>query len=460
MSLKTGLSDLKTKSAGTKRRFFISSASVATPVDEKALNTIYHFCRSTKATPIILGCRAHVRALESQPQFFDSKIKAKLGNCIVSDFVFSELLYAVDAQINPQQISPLTGMGRYKFRGNAASCFVSSPKLSLETLPTGNNSPPRLLLSTGTITSPTYQKNRNGRLAKQMHTLGGWIVEILEDGLFLVRPVFFNKNGSFVDLGCEFRQDGSIHQVSTLGLVAGDLHAEHIRKKSLTILLEQLDFFKPKYTVLHDMMSFESISHHNRNRKIQQIRVSHEFPSLESEMRKAFGVIDLIAKHSNQFIIPSSNHHDHLSQWVEEERYREQMVNYEIGLKLAQKAIHNSNLLQEVYDPIKKHIWLSPNDDMRLAGVHISSHGHIGPSGSRGNPKAFTNIYGRSISGHTHTASIYEDHWRVGTNSEFDLGYNVGPDGWVAANAVIYEDGSRQLLVSIPNTDIWCNKVY
>lgn len=457
---KFGLVDLKTKAAGNKKRFFVSSASVATSVDEKVLNTIFHFCKNTLATPIILGGRAHVRALESQPQFFDSRIRKTLGDCIVSDFVFSELLYAVDAQINPQQITPLTSMGRYKFRGNAASLFVSSPKLSLEAIASGNSETPRLLMSTGAITKPIYQKNRNGKLAQQMHKIGGWIVEILDDGLFLVRPVYFDKKGSFIDLGVRFNSDGTQDKVDALGLVLGDLHSENIRRKSLKISLQQLDFFKPHYTVLHDILSFESISHHSHNKKITRIKQAERFPSLEQEMRQAFSVIDLIAKHSRQFVIPSSNHHNHLMRWLEEERYRDQIINYELGLKLAQKAIHNSNILQEVYDPAKKHIWLSPNEDFKIAGVNVGSHGHLGANGSRGNPKTFTSTYGASIAGHNHSPLIIEDHVRVGTNSEFDLDYNVGPSNWLQANAVVYDDGTVQLLISVPKTEIWHNKTY
>jgi hypothetical protein len=452
--------DLKIGAAGKKKRFLITSAMAGSPADEKILSTLKHYCRKTGTTPIVLGCRAHTKALRDQPKTFDKKIKKHLGSCIYSEYVFNRNLHAQDVQINPQQINPTTGMHRFKFLDKIASTIVASPKMHLVTLPVGNGGLPRVLFSTGTISKPDYQKNRIGKLATQMHHKGGWIVEILTDDLFLFRPIEFMGDGSFVDLGVIFRSDGTSDRVRTLSMVFGDLHAEKMRKKSFKICMEQLNFFKPEASFWHDILSASSITHHNHGKAITQFLSHQNFPSLECEIREALKWIQPLFDASMNNFIVHSNHHDHILQWIESERWRNDLPNKEIAHKLSLIAMKGQNLLQAMIDPSHEYVWLGANDDVYVAGIHHSSHGHLGGNGKRGSNWEYANIQGKSYTAHTHSASMFEGVWTVGTNSEFDLLYNKGPSGWIQANGITYETGTRQMFFGIPQTDIWNNGFY
>lgn len=449
------LNQLKTTSAGRRKRFLVTSVQVDSPVHEGALKTIKHACKRLKMMPILLGSRAHTRALQAQPQTFDPKIQKILGNVLYRDCVFNEHLYAVDAQLNPQQMNPLTGMSRYKFRQNSASVIIASPKLSLQTIAVDNNGLPRIVASTGTISLPTYQKTRAGMLSKQTHKMAGWIFELLDGGLFLARPIEFLSDGSFVDMAVQYFPDGTTKNVQTSALIMGDLHAERIRVKSLKMSLEQLRYFNPLMTVVHDIISFSSITHHNQNNTLEQLRIREEFPTLEAEVSQAKKALDLIFDNSNSVGIVASNHHDHLYQWLDKKGLQPEIADLAIYHKLKSLAAEGVNVVQHMLDPAMKHMWWDSSDDFRINGVHVSSHGHRGGNGSKGSPRQLSDYLGPCFCGHTHSATIFEDYWCVGTNSMFDMLYNQGPSSWIQANGVVYETGTRQMIIGIPGTDVW-----
>lgn len=436
--------------------YFVSSASAGCPADEGILKTIKNFCKRNNAKPIILGMRKHQKPLRGQTHVYDPLIYKHLSFNVYEDCIFNKNLYAVDAQINPQQLNPLTGMSRYKYNGNRASIIVASPKMFLQTKAVGNNGLPRIIATTGTVTKPTYCKERIGMLAKQTHKMGGLIVHVFDEDHFIIRPVEFGNNKSMISMAIQYFPNGSvIENVSASGLVLGDLHAESVRPKSLQMCLEQLEFFKPLYTVLHDIVSCNTISHHNEKNILSQYKVYQKYKNLEEELLAAKKVLQQIDALSRQICIVDSNHHHHLTKWIAQKRYINDIANFKLGSKLAIHALNGDNLLQKIFDPANKWHWWHENDDHYIENIHVSSHGHKGVNGRFGNPRDFNGTLGKSIGGHSHDAHMFEDYWRVGTNCEFDMGYNTGPSSWIQANAVIYYNGTRELIIGIPGTKTW-----
>jgi len=446
--------DLYKGTALKNQTFFVSAVSAGSDVEIEILNTIKNFCKKNKAKPVILGMRSHARALKNQPSYYDTKIEKILGKCLCRHMFFNSNLYMVDAQINPQQVNPLTGLNRYKDKGRQKSLIVGSPKVQLEAKAVGNNKYPRIVLTTGAINKPEYQYNRVGLLAKQMHRVAGVIVKVIDDEFFLVRHVEFDESNCFVDLGIKYTPE-TTQKIKTSGIVLGDLHSEKIDKKSLEICIEQLKFFKPDFTVLHDVVSFNSVSHHHSKDILAQQRTFKELHCLKHEIMLARSVLKKIDKYSKQVCVVDSNHHDHLAQWIKDARFVKDVVNFEIGCKLASLALKGNNICQIVLDPADKFIWWDHSSDFYLKGVHVSSHGHRGSNGRFGSPKELSDILNTCICGHRHTPAIVEDYICVGTNSSLDMGYNKGSSSWLQANCIIYENGKRQLLISIPQTTIW-----
>jgi hypothetical protein len=120
--------------------------------------------------------------------------------------------------------------------------------------------------------------------------------------------------------------------------------------------------------------------------------------------------------------------------------------------------------MMEGKDPVKSAVekvglkaknirWLQRDEDFKVAGIQLGAHGDIGPSGTRGNIKNMRKSYGLSVTGHSHSPGIHHGAFAVGTSSLLKLGYNVGPSAWLQTHAVIYSDGSRQLVNMI--SGIW-----
>src|ERR1035437_3959750 len=135
---------------------------------EPGFQAVQNFLKRNKAELVLLPMPAHVKALQKQPLHYDPKLKQFIDN-FATEFTFNQHLKAIEAHINPQQINPLTGLKRlriHKYTQNhqpgseikrlKTSVIVAHSKQMLEVLPTGNESHPRLVHSTGAITKPSY----------------------------------------------------------------------------------------------------------------------------------------------------------------------------------------------------------------------------------------------------------------------------------------------------------------
>ena len=88
-------------------------------------------------------------------------------------------------------------------------------------------------------------------------------------------------------------------------------------------------------------------------------------------------------------------------------------------------------------------------EDMRIAGCQLAAHGDKGPNGSHGNLTSIEKSYLNSVTGHSHTPKILRNAWSVGTTSKLKLNYNSGPSSWLHASVGLYENGQKQMYISI-----------
>jgi hypothetical protein len=205
------------------------------------------------------------------------------------------------------------------------------------------------------------------------------------------------------------------------------------------------------------MFDGTSISHHVEGKYLTKAKIrtgskGKHFTTLEGELKycknKFLEVTKDVPKDC-ELIVVSSNHHDHLTQYLNEGRYIKDAVNYEFAHRAIVQIFDGKNPFQEYVDPDFECTWLSVNDDYFVQGVNVAVHGHIGLNGSKGSKQQFNKIYQNAITAHTHTPSIYKDIFTVGHLSKKRHGYNNGPSTWIAANAVIYKYGQKQLRLII-----------
>lgn len=438
----------------TSGRFFVTAAVAGAEVDLNFLKSVENFCEKNKAKLIVLLMREHQTPLSKQEYIYAPEIFELYGRGLaVTEYVFNKNLRAMDAQLNPQQIMPLTGLNRYGISGEGKfSILVASTKQHMQVLPTGNESYPRIMHSTGVITVPNYLANRAGRMAEQDHTIGGLIVEISKDK-FALRQVQSDNDGSFVSIGKRYFPDGRVEAERAEAFIMGDLHAGMHCEKTLKAWYQVFKEVQPKRIALHDIFDGLSISHHLSNKPIERMNRPENMASLQVELATTHAVLQEIKKNApqdaNLYIIPA-NHNEHLDRYLDEYRYIEDDLNVKIAHELQTLRMQGvKNVLKYAIDRDSDFVWLDRNSDFLVEGFNLNVHGDIGPNGSRGGPASLELAYGKAIAGHSHTPGIRHKMVHVGTTSKLKLGYNKGPSSWLNASSNLYKGGLFEIIISV-----------
>lgn len=432
---------------------------------EPGFKAVLNFLKRKNAELVILPMPAHVKAMEKQPLHYDPKLKDYVAN-FATEFTFNGHLKAIEAHLNPQQINPLTGIRRlrvHKFgRDNQpgqemkrfkTSIIVAHSKQMLETVPTGNDSHPRIIHSTGTITKPSYLRNRIGMIANEDHKLGGLIVEI-QDNIFWIRQAQFDlKDGSFIDLGTRYHADGTATAERAEAFKMGDLHPGFEDEEALEAIYKLWDIIKPKRIFLEDFFDGCSISHHLQNKNVTRAMLPDHFRDLPTEIAMARKVLADVWAHAPkdaEIIATASNHPEHVGKYLDEGRYlKDCRENFDIAHRMVVMQLDGKNPLQEYLDPDKRMNWTSENADYYVEGTQMNAHGHLGISGSRGSKIGHELAYGSAMTAHTHQPSIYHDQFTVGHTTVKRHGYNRGPDSWIVCSGGLYKGGAKQLYMVI-----------
>lgn len=434
----------------------------ASNIDVNAFNSIRNYCRRTKTELVILPMRAHVQPLHLQPQHYDPILKQYLKN-FATEYNFNEHLKALDTQLNPQQVNPLTGLQGLQGKKSSywkkykTSIIFAHSKQDMEVLATGNDTHPRLIHSTGCITKASYLNNRIGKLAKDTHIIGGLIVEIDGPVFHLTQIRIVSPDGSFANLDTRYFPDGKIQKERAELLRTGDLHLGREDPELIEATKEMIKVFKPKRITFDDMFDGSSISHHLEGKHFTKSMIrggkkGDHFSTLENELKYCKTKFEEIVKDIDKYcelIVVQSNHHDHMNQYLDEGRYLKDTVNYGFAHRCIVQMLDGQNPFQEYIDPKLNCTWLTVNDDYFVQGVNVGVHGHIGLNGSRGSKQLFSKVYQNVITAHTHTPSIFKDVFTVGHLSHKRHGYNQGASTWLACNAVIYKYGQKQLRIII-----------
>lgn len=438
---------------------------IGTNLFEPGFKAVQNFLKRNKAELVLLPMPAHVKALQAQPLHYDPKLKP-FKNKFATEFTFNPHLKAIEAHINPQQAQPLTGFKRLRIhkytKDNTpgaeikrlkTSVIVAHSKQMLEVVPTGNESHPRLVHSTGAITKPSYLRNRVGMIANEDHKLGGLIVEIKGDVFWLRQVQFDVETGSFVDLGTRYHADGKAVPERAEAFKMGDIHPGHHDDGALEAIYQLWDIIKPKKIFLEDFFDGSSISHHLVHKKLTRAKMPSQFANLPIEIDVAKDVLGKVwakAPKDAEIIATASNHPEHVMKYLDEGRYLNDCApNYAIAHRMIVMALDGKNPLKEYLDPTSKMNWTHENQDLYVEGVQMNVHGHLGLNGARGSKQSHELSYGNAMVAHSHTPSIFHDLFTVGHTTHERHGYNNGASTWVLCSGAVYKGGQKQLYMII-----------
>lgn len=423
-----------------KQRYIVTSIVEGAPINNDFYSALKLYADKNNAKLLMLWMRGVLKT-----DMFSSEEMREYEPYLITGFKFNSNLEARDFLLHPAQQLPLTGLDR--FGSKKTSLIISSTKQMMTSVPRPKNTLPHVLWTTGTVSVPEYSKTRNGSLAKQDNMLGALIVEVESDKKFYIRNVEWMKD-CFVDLGKAYYKD-KIKDIGCEAMVLGDIHSQEIDNLSLENALQQVNYLGAKKIFLHDLVSFNSISHHNEGKYLTKTFIPHEANTLRKELDIAKKMLKHIHKTvRSSIIVVQSNHDDFLYRYCDEGFFLKDAHNAVLGAECFIKYTKKRNPIQD-YIKINSIKFLKQDESYKVCNIECGIHGHHGANGAKGSPNGFRKSYDKIILGHSHQPKIVNGIYYVGTLSKLTLSYNKGSSSWLPANCAIYENGSRQLLIWI-----------
>jgi len=429
------------------KKYFISCAIAGQDLDEEALKTVRTWCTHNKAELKLLLMRgSHID--DGYPNHFLEKFASE----IVTEIDVCSCLKAIDFQVYPQMIVPLTGL--HRFGQKKHSVIVAAPKQLMNSVARGKKKFPHIIYSTGTLCSPNYKNLRTGRIAAQDHTLGGLIVEVLNDSCFFIRNVEIDSSKGFNDFD-NYYCGNSVKKQNALCYSLGDMHYGIEDKDAVNCAKRIISRVKPTYVTFNDLCDNRSISHHELHQIVTKYNYSGVQTTLKEELDHTAQELKKWVKEfpTTKFIVIPSNHDDFIIKWLNTGEFAKDVRNARIGAELFIAALDKQNPMEyyfKKHHSIKSIKFLKRDDELNLLGCEHNSHGDRGNNGAKGSPRGMELSYGKCVVGHGHTPFKFRDVIGLGTNSILDPDYTVGSaSGWLHADAIQYKNGTRQLIIKI-----------
>lgn len=445
-----------------RKKYVISSAQAQAAPHSKFLKGLEHYANDIGAEIIILPMIGR----EAKQDWNEHGLSSRFYNYNVvgGHQKLNNNLQIHQFHLRPQQVDPATGLPRFVQRGT--SLIYASPKQRLKTIPHSNTKMPKMLITTGACTQPNYatghdvsaERRRLGEIAQNDHVYGAIVAEIENGEQYHIRNIVADTQGNFVDLGT--RYGGNIKRPSVLeALVLGDIHQGYTDPKTRKANYDQIQQLNPQRLILHDMFDGHSVSHWKDKRLItQQITEGADkgFLSLEQELQDNYSELMQMnqAMQGRDIYVVASNHLEFLDRYLDEGRFTKDALNAKLAFYLAHELANERNpveaginLMGQVPDNIH---FLKRDEDLKIKGYQLGSHGDKGPGGGRGSITSRENDYGKSITGHSHSAEIQRETYVVGTSTPLTIFYNRGtPTNWTHTNALLYDNGKVQMVHTV-----------
>lgn len=420
------------------KRFIVSAVVEGALIDQDFLSAMRLYAKKNNARVLLLW----MKGVFKNDHFIQEEIE-QLQSYLVTSFKFNSNLEARDFLIHPAQMLPLTGLDR--FGSKKTSLIVASTKQMMTSVPRPKSDYAHVIWTTGTISQPKYSKTRAGALAAQDNQIGALIVEIESNERFFIRNVEWKEN-CFVDLGKAYYKN-TIKNIDCEALVWGDLHLTEECKNAVNASIKQTNYLKAKKIFIHDLVSFNSISHHMEGHYLDKTFIPHEYNTLKKELDYTSSFLNsLLKKIDTEIIVVKSNHDNFLKRYCDEGRFLHDAHNAVLGAKCFIDYTYGFNPVER-YINLCKIKFLDSNSSLKIKDIECAVHGHDGSNGTKGSPNCFRRSYDKIILAHSHQPKIINGVYYVGTLSKLNLPYTKGSSSWLHCNCAIYDNGGRQLII-------------
>ncbi len=445
--------------SNNKKNFIITTAVANGKVDESLLSSLKTFCKVRDAAILIM------LVADNQRDVADGY---KIDRRLLPDDNFKDIYFIFEHTALNSNLMLCTIKASTKMKNPlldlasiaqtmGKSLISASPKQDLHSVPIGNRAMPHMVMTTGAVTKPyytskEYMSQRLVYIAHSTQIMGAIIVEIKDDTVFFFRQLQANnEDGSITDLGVKYLPDGTWKNNPPEYLV------EEHHTLATQPDVKQCFFNIARNTgacgaVEHDIFDGISVNPHE---SVTFTTKSSHFITLEEELLCLVKELEELVENYGNIVIVASNHNEFLKRYLDRGAYKQEPCNHNIGLVLDLAYSKGNDPLKyavEVLFDFKykdRLLWLERDEDFTVGGYQLGAHGDLGPNGSRGSVPNTRRAYSRSISGHTHVPWISGNTISIGTTTYLKLAYNRGPSSWMHGCALVYLDGSRQLVIPI-----------
>lgn len=441
--------------------FVFTSAQNDTAIDRKFLESLEAYCEDRNAILKVIPMRY------KNPSAYHQNDKPTWPKSVLpyltdTQYDLSDHIKVMcNVQVQATAVNPLSGLHQLS---KGKSVIIGHPQIEMTTLPVNKHKHPIVFLTTGSLSRNTnYSETKAGIKGEYAHKNAAVVVEIDEQNdKFHVRHLEW-RNGCFYDLYGKYTPDGREDIDEVEALVCGDEHVMFMDEKVANATFYAPDSIqrrlKPKNIVRHDVIDCYTVSHHHKRDKfLQYHKYLNQENVLEKEMRLTCEHIVDTTPHDAKTIMVESNHHNHVTQFLNEANPDNEPWNAKLyhHLKyLMLQYIEDENEIgnpfqlwfeEEYPDDIDRVQWLTDDEPAYILDWNISNHGHLGPNGSKGSRQNISQVPEKSIIGHSHSPGIKKDCYQVGTSSRRKQGWNPGPSSWANTHGIIYPNGTVQLV--------------
>lgn len=351
-----------------------------------------------------------------------------------------------------------------RHRNHARWTVVPHGAIQLETLPRLRADGLRVQMTTGSMSVPAKMK--------RSRELGAVIAEITARGAVHCRHLLAPSggDGTFHDLDVQMSRGAVRCGVRTEALTFGDIHRVHLdpavaaatwgigaRPGAAEPLVDRL---RPRHLVFHDVCDFEARNAHDaRDHHKRFAQLAAGAGDVRAELKQAAAFLSDTRRPWAASVVVGSNHDAALVRWLREADFRDDPSNalffLETSLELHRwlaggrdtDGFFEQTLRDLSGDGLSGVRFLRKGENLRLAGVEASIHGHLGADGRPGDVRFFERLGIRATLGHTHRPLARDGIYCVGVCS-MDLAYARGPiTAWAVGHVVTYPNGSRQHLL-------------
>lgn len=445
---------------GGMKRFVVTAAQNATPVNEPFFNSLLEYCNHNDAELVVIP----IRYKNATSRWSESQENLERWDPALAPYLYNQrkklcpnLVLLADVKTQPTAVNPLSG---YEAMTHGESGILGHTKLQLHTVPTPQGYLPKIMTTTGAVTVPNYTDSKAGKLGEFHHTAAAVAVDIVGKKFFMYQ-LNATKDGSFQHLTTMYSPAGVFENRPVEALVFGDTHRKFIDNsvEDATFgkagMVETLD---PTFLVFHDLHdAYAENVHHHKKPFISVAKRLSGFDNVRDEIN---GDVSWLREkcRGRLGIIVASNHDNMLYRWIENNDWRLDPTNADFYLETALHMVRSTVMTDQgssTPDPFAYWInkaeipglrCLHPDESFNLNGVELGFHGDRGPNGTRGSRKNMRRIGVKTFIGHAHSPGIDEGCYQVGTSTPLKLEYTGGPSSWMHCHGVVYPSGKRSLL--------------